>query len=91
MDLPDPDAAEDLIEYLNSRALNADGWSEVAAALREREQSTGDIQAGWLMTAFDYGLARRVGEGRTEKGAFGEQVSAAPGPTPLLSSRCQPK
>jgi hypothetical protein len=44
--------------------------------LRQREQEQGDIQAGWLMTAFDYGLARRVGEERGRQDAFAAQIEA---------------
>lgn len=85
MELPDPDAPDDLIKYLDESASGAKDWYSISAALLERERSTGDIQAGWLMTAFDYGLARRVGENRQTKDAFGEKFSAGGStyPTPL--------
>lgn len=85
VELPDPDAPDDLIDYLDARSAAAEDWYGIAAALLERERSTGDVQAGWLMTAFDYGLARRVGEGRNGKDAFGEKFSAGGStyPTPL--------
>jgi hypothetical protein len=39
---------------------------------REREHN--DIQAGWLMTVFDYELARRIGEERDRTDSFGAQL-----------------
>ena len=65
MDLPEPDAADELITYLDQTAQSAENWREISAALLKRERETSDGQAGWLMTAFDYRLARRVGEQRS--------------------------
>jgi hypothetical protein len=75
VDLPAPDASEELIDYLDQTGNAAENWRRISAALLEREQETGDIQAGWLMTAFDYRLARRVGDERTRSGAFGDAMS----------------
>jgi hypothetical protein len=85
MDLPAPDAPDDLIEYLDERAASAEDWHGISAALRERERA-GDLQAGWLMTAFDYGLARRVGKERGAKDAFVAMMSAGGStyPTPVV-------
>ena len=84
-DLPAPDASDDLVKHLDASAFAAEDWYSISAALLERERSTGDVQAGWLMTAFDYGLARRVGENRKQKEAFGEKFSTGGStyPTPL--------
>jgi hypothetical protein len=75
MDLPEPEVSDDLVEYLDSRALASEGWQGIAAALLERERAMSDLQAGWLMTAFEYGLARRVRENRAGAAAFGEKFS----------------
>lgn len=75
VDLPAPDASDELIDYLDQTGQSAENWLGVSAALLKREQETGDIQAGWLMTAFDYRLARRVGEERSRSGAFGDAMS----------------
>jgi hypothetical protein len=85
VDLPAPDASDDLVKHLDASAFAAEDWYSISAALLERERSTGDVQAGWLMTAFDYGLARRVGENRKQKEAFGEKFSTGGStyPTPL--------
>jgi hypothetical protein len=85
VDLPAPDASDDLVKHLDASAFAAEDWYSISAALLERERSTGDVQAGWLMTAFDYGLARRVDENRKQKEAFGEKFSTGGStyPTPL--------
>jgi hypothetical protein len=75
VDLPDPAAPDDLVKHLDTSASGAEDWHSISAALLERERSTGDVQAGWLMTAFDYELSRRVGENRKQKEAFGEKFS----------------
>ena len=85
MEMPAPDASEGLIEYLDQAGQSAEDWYGISAALSQREQEQGDIQAGWLMTAFDYGLARRVGEERGRQDAFGAQIEAGgmTYPTPI--------
>ncbi len=85
MEMPAPDASNELIEYLDQAGQSAEDWYGISAALRQREQERGDIQAGWLMTAFDYGLARRVGEDRGGSDAFGAQIEAGgmTYPTPI--------
>jgi len=91
VDLPAPDASDELIEYLDQTGQSAENWLGVSAALLKREQETGDIQAGWLMTAFDYRLARRVGEERTRSGAFGDASRLTAGaiqrPSPMCPRR----
>ncbi len=79
MDLPAPDASDDLIEYLDQAGQSADNWLGISAALLKREQETSDIQAGWLMTAFDYCLGREVGDKRNKSTAFNSDYY----PTPL--------
>ena len=74
MDLPAPDASDELIEHLARAGESAESWLDISAALREREHEAGDIQAGWLMTAFDYHLARRVGDER-DRLPFGDAMS----------------
>jgi quinol monooxygenase YgiN len=85
MEMPAPDASNELIEYLDQAGQSADDWYGISAALRQREQEQGDIQAGWLMTAFDYGLARRVGAKRRRSDAFSAQIEAGgmTYPTPI--------
>lgn len=85
MEMPAPDASDELIEYLDQAGQSADDWYGISAALRQREQEQGDIQTGWLMTAFDYGLARRVGQERGRSDAFGAQIEAGgmTYPTPI--------
>lgn len=74
MDLPGSHATDELIEYMDQTGESAESWLDISAALREREQQTSDIQAGWLMTAFDYHLARRVGD-EQDRPAFGDAMS----------------
>jgi hypothetical protein len=76
IELPAPDASDDLIHCLDQAGQSAENWLGISAALLKREQERSDIQAGWLMTAFDYHLARRVGEERTRSDPFGEAMSA---------------
>jgi hypothetical protein len=85
MEPPEPDASDELIHYLDDAATSAKEWYEISAALFQHEQETSDIQAGWLMTAFDYHLARRVGEERNRTDTFGEKMSGPGGtyPTPV--------
>ncbi len=74
MDLPAADAPDELIEYLDREAEAAEDWLAISSALLQREQETGDVQAGWLMTAFHYHLARRVRDER-DRPAFGDAMS----------------
>lgn len=92
MDLPDPDAPDDLIAFVQTAAASAEGWHAVAVALLERERATKDLQTGWLMTAFDYHLARRVGEDRAAKvEAFGEKFSGSGGTYPMPLGHLPPE
>lgn len=77
MDLPDALPNEELLATLQAVAEKAHRWSEISEALRRRESSTGDLQAGWLMTAFDYVLMHPFGgtSGRPGRGAFTEANS----------------
>jgi hypothetical protein len=79
MELPAPNASDDLITYLDESAQSAENWRRISAALLKREQETSDVQAGWLMTAFDYCLGREVGEGRSKSTALSSELY----PTPL--------
>ena len=79
MDLPAPDASDELIEYLDQAGQSADNWHGISAALLKREQETSDVQAGWLMTAFDYCLGREVGDERSKSTGFNSEHY----PTPL--------
>jgi hypothetical protein len=79
MDLPASDASDELIEYLDQAGQSADNWLGISAALLKLEQETSDIQAGWLMTAFDYCLGREVGDKRNKSTAFNSDYY----PTPL--------
>jgi hypothetical protein len=80
MELPGPGASDALIEYLDRAGEAAETWHGISAALLKREQDTSDIQAGWLMTAFDYCLGRRVGDQRSKSTAFNSEQY----PTPLV-------
>ena len=70
MDLPELTPSEDLIAALASLEAESTGWLEISAGLRRRDEGLGDLQAGWLMTAFDYPLARRVGTDSRNGRAF---------------------
>lgn len=59
VELPKPDPSDEVIGYTIDNAPMAADWLAMSAALLERERATGDIQAGWMMTAFDYDLAWR--------------------------------
>jgi hypothetical protein len=85
MDLPNPTASDELLAFVEAAAPTAEDWYHLSAALLGREQQTGDLQAGWLMTAFDYHLARRVGEKRDRPAPFGEMIAGEGGtyPTPV--------
>jgi hypothetical protein len=78
MVLPAPNASDELIEYLDQAGESAEGWIEISAALLKREQEKSDIQAGWLMTAFDYCLRRRVGDERSQSAAFNSELYPSP-------------
>jgi hypothetical protein len=71
VELPDIAPSDELIAYLEERAATASDWLAMSSALHEREQASGDIQAGWLMTAFDYDLAWRGRE--RSRPAFGSK------------------
>jgi Domain of unknown function (DUF4209) len=79
MDLPAPDASDDLIEYLDQAGQSAENWREISAALLKRQQETSDIQAAWLVMAFDYCLGRELGDDRSKSTAFNSELY----PTPL--------
>jgi hypothetical protein len=83
IDLPDPTPPDELIDFIDAPGNAVDLWHGYASALRAR-QANGDLQAGWLMTAFDYNLRRRFGEGRDQPiGAFGEQIASSRGVYPI--------
>lgn len=77
MELPDALPNRDLMVTLQAAAEKAHRWSDISEALRRRESSTGDLQAGWLMTAFDYVLTHSLmgASGRPGRGAFTEANS----------------
>lgn len=54
--------SEELVGFLNNEGRSAKTWHDISAALKRRESEQNDLQAGWLMTAFDYHLTRRAGE-----------------------------
>jgi hypothetical protein len=85
VELPDPVAPDDLVAYLEDASKAAHDWHEISSALLAREREKNDIQAGWLMTAFDYHLARRVGEERDRLDGFGSQLEGGgmKYPTPI--------
>jgi hypothetical protein len=77
MDPPDVVPSEDLLVTLRAGAEQAHLYSEMSEVLRRRESSIGDLQAWWLMTAFDYVLTQPLGDaaGRPRRGAFTETLS----------------
>jgi hypothetical protein len=77
MELPDPTPSVDLLNSLARVETTAHDWFEIGAGLRSVETESRDIQAGWLMTAFDYMLARRVGNDARNVSAFTPQMSTA--------------
>ena len=63
-DLPEPAASDALIAAVEAAGLAAADDYFVANELKRRLDDTDDNQTGWTMTAFDYGLARRMGDAR---------------------------
>jgi hypothetical protein len=86
MELPDPTPSVNLLLALAEIETTSHDWLEISAGLRTVEAETNDLQAGWLMTAFDYFLARRVGTDARNVPAFTPQISTAQFqyPSPLL-------
>jgi hypothetical protein len=84
-DLPAPDASDGLIAAVEAAGLTATDDYSVANELRLRLEETDENQTGWTMTAFEYGLARRMGDVRTMTEVFGAKFSNAQGsyPTPI--------
>jgi hypothetical protein len=80
VELPGPDASDELINYVDEIGQSAESWHGISAALLKREQATGEIQTGWLMTAFEYHLRHPEGEARTQLDAFTDY----PNPIPSL-------
>jgi hypothetical protein len=83
--LPDPNASAELIEAVEAAAQVATNEYSVATTLRKRLNDTGDNQTGWTITAFEYGLARRMGDARGVTEIFGPQIVTNSGayPTPI--------
>jgi hypothetical protein len=84
-DLPAPDASDGLVAAVEAAGLTATDDYSVANELRLRLEETDDNQTGWTMTAFEYGLARRMGDVRTMTEVFGAKYSNSQGayPTPI--------
>lgn len=62
MALPEAVPNDGLLAALKIAAHTTPRWNEAAEALRRRQSEAEDIQAGWLMTAFDYVVIRRNSE-----------------------------
>lgn len=84
-DLPEPDASDTLIAAVEEAGLGATDDYFMANELKRRLDETDDNQTGWTMTAFEYGLARRMGDARGLTEVFGGKFSNAHGayPTPI--------
>ena len=67
MELPDPDIADSLVDFVNQETRLAKSWHEISAVLKGREAALHDLQAGWLMAASNYGLTRRAGERKDKR------------------------
>lgn len=85
MELPSASPSDTIVASLNTIADTATSWHAISAGLLRIEQETADVQAGWLMTAFDYGLTRQIGEDRKRRDGFGEKMSLGEHtyPTPI--------
>ena len=70
MELPEPVPSDSLILALTDIESTATQWLEISQGLKKRESELKDLQAGWLMTAFDYSLARRVRDASRNEAAF---------------------
>lgn len=77
MELPEPIPSVGLLHALDKIESTSRDWLEISAGLRAIEAESRDLQAGWLMTAFDYYLARRVGADARNVPAFTPQISTA--------------
>ena len=84
-ELPAPDASDDLVIAVEAASLAAADEYSVAGAMRQRLAETGDNQTGWTMTAFEYDLARRMGDARSATDVFGAKFVNSQGayPTPI--------
>ncbi|TFB88245.1 DUF4209 domain-containing protein [Cryobacterium algoricola] len=71
MELPEPNSSDELIAELAEIEANETEWLVIGEKLRQRASDANDLQAGWLMTAFDYSLARRVGDYAKNAPPFG--------------------
>jgi hypothetical protein len=78
MELPEPEASDALIEYLDQTGESAKNWREISAALLKRQGETSDIQAAWLVMAFDYCLGRELGDDRSKSTAFNSELYPIP-------------
>lgn len=84
MELPVPDPSDALIVALADIESTATGWLAISQALKIRENEFKDLQAGWLMTAFDYVLARhRVHDSPRGGSAFVPSIGWDNGSYPL--------
>ena len=79
-----PDPSDALIVALADIESTATGWLAISQALKIRENEFKDLQAGWLMTAFDYVLARhRVHDSPRGGSAFVPSIGWDNGSYPL--------
>jgi hypothetical protein len=90
MELLDPTPSANLLNALDEIESASRDWLEISAGLRAVEAESNDLQAGWLMTAFDYYLARRVGADARNVPAFSPQISTPefqyPSPLPEVAA-----
>lgn len=70
MELPESTPSDDLIAALAEIESAEVQWLQISQGLRSRNAQTQDLQAGWLMAAFDYCLARRVHDASRKEPAF---------------------
>lgn len=83
--MPDLIPNAELVLFVNSLFPSSFDWDETAAKLKEYEKAYDDVQAGWLMTAFDYMLRRGIKENRKDPEVFSDQwaTSVSVYPVPL--------
>jgi hypothetical protein len=72
---PESRPSADLLAFVDQAANSAGDFYDIGSALKNRSAQLSDDQAGWLGTAFDYALTRRIGEQR-KASPFGPMLTA---------------
>lgn len=86
MELPELNPSDDLISALAEIESTETHWLQISQKLRTRDAQVHDLQAGWLMAAFDYCLARRVRDASRKESAFTPAMISDIGSYPVVLS-----